>query len=59
MAAAMTLLKDNAKAWHINFRNYSIWGSSAGGVVMDQWSDNGPTGAKAHGFSQPAVVVAV
>jgi acetyl esterase/lipase len=58
MAAAMTMLKDNAKAWHINLRSYSIWGSSAGGVVMDLWAERGATGAKAHGFPQPAVVVA-
>jgi acetyl esterase/lipase len=58
MAAAMTMLRNNAQPWHINLRNYSIWGSSAGGVMMDQWAGNGPTGATAHGFPKPAVVVA-
>jgi acetyl esterase/lipase len=58
MAAAMTMLRGNAQAWHISLRNYSVWGSSAGGVIMSQWAEAGPTGAKAHGFPEPAVVVA-
>jgi acetyl esterase/lipase len=58
MAAAMTILKDNASAWHVSFDNYSVWGSSAGGQLMSAWGADGSTGAKAHGFPKPAVVVA-
>jgi acetyl esterase/lipase len=57
MAAAMQLLRDNARAWHISFGDYSVWGSSAGGVIMSAWASKGPAGAEAHGFPAPTVVV--
>jgi acetyl esterase/lipase len=57
MAAAMTMLKDNSDAWHISLKNYSVWGSSAGGQIMSAWASDGPNGAKANGFDQPAVVI--
>jgi acetyl esterase/lipase len=58
MAAAMAMLKTNADAWHISFANYCVWGSSAGGEIMNAWTSDSPLGAKAHGFDLPAVVVA-
>jgi acetyl esterase/lipase len=57
LAVAMTMLHDNADAWRISLDNYSTWGSSAGGELMNAWASDEPTGAKAHGFSPPAVVV--
>jgi acetyl esterase/lipase len=57
MAAAMQMLRDNTRAWHISLDHYSVWGSSAGGVIMSAWASNGPDGATAHGFHPPAVVV--
>jgi acetyl esterase/lipase len=54
MATAMKMLRDKARAWHISFANYSVWGSSAGGEVMTAWASKG---AKANGFGPPTVVV--
>jgi acetyl esterase/lipase len=57
LAVAMTMLRDNAAAWNISLDKYSTWGSSAGGEIMNAWAADAPTGAKAHGFDPPAVVI--
>jgi acetyl esterase/lipase len=57
MVAAMKLLKDNAGTWKINFDTYSVWGSSAGGMIVSQWAADGPNSAKANNFPEPATVV--
>jgi acetyl esterase/lipase len=57
MAALMKVLNDNAAAWKINLDNYSVWGSSAGGMVASQWAMSGPNSAKANNLSEPAIVV--
>ena len=58
MVAAMKLLRDNAGAWHVSLGGYSVWGSSAGGMIMSRWAAlDGPNSAKASGFAEPAVVV--
>jgi acetyl esterase/lipase len=57
MVAAMKLVKANAKAWNVSFDNYSVWGSSAGGMIMSAWAADGANSAKANGFAEPAMVV--
>jgi acetyl esterase/lipase len=58
MVAAMQLLKANATAWGISLRGYSVWGSSAGGMIVSRWAAlDGPNTAKASGFAEPALVV--
>jgi acetyl esterase/lipase len=58
MVAAMKLLRENAHGWRISFRNYSVWGSSAGGMIVSTWAAlNGPDSAAANGFAEPAVVM--
>jgi dienelactone hydrolase len=56
-AAMMALIRKNAKAWHVSFKNYSVWGSSAGGQLLSAWAASGPSDATSHGFPKPAVVV--
>jgi acetyl esterase/lipase len=55
MNRAMTMLRARATTGQLSLRNYSVWGSSAGGVVVTKWATNG---AKAHGFSPPAALMA-
>jgi acetyl esterase/lipase len=58
MVAAMKLLKANAAAWRISLHGYSVWGSSAGGMIVSRWAAlDGPNTAKASGLAEPAVVV--
>jgi acetyl esterase/lipase len=57
MAAAMRILRDNPDIFPVSLRNYSVWGSSAGGQVVSAWAGDGSNGANAHGFDQPAVVI--
>jgi acetyl esterase/lipase len=58
MVAAMNLLKANTAAWQLSFSGYSVWGSSAGGMIVSRWAAlDGPDTAKASGFAEPAVVV--
>jgi acetyl esterase/lipase len=58
MVAAMKVLKGNAGTWRVSLRDYSVWGSSAGGMIMSRWAAlDGPNSAKASGFAEPAVVV--
>jgi acetyl esterase/lipase len=58
MAAAMKLLKTHAGDWHVSFRNYSVWGRSAGGMIVSTWAAlDGPNSAGANCFGEPAVVV--
>jgi acetyl esterase/lipase len=57
MAAAMRMLHDNPNTFPVALKNYSVWGSSAGGQLMSAWAGDGANGAKAHGFDQPAVVI--
>jgi acetyl esterase/lipase len=56
-AAMMALIKKNAKAWHVSFKDYSVWGSSAGGQLLSGWAASGPSDATSHGFPKPAVVI--
>jgi acetyl esterase/lipase len=57
MAAAMRMLQDNPDTFPVSLKNYSVWGSSAGGQLMSAWAGDGANGAKARGFDQPAVVI--
>jgi acetyl esterase/lipase len=59
MDAAMSLLEDHADEWGVSLDDYSVWGSSAGGIVVSNWASNGPLGAEEHGFSPPSVVINV
>jgi acetyl esterase/lipase len=60
MVAAMQLIQKNADGWHISLKNYSVWGSSAGGMVVSAWAAvSGPDSATANGFSAPAMVAAL
>jgi acetyl esterase/lipase len=57
MAALMALLRENAEQWDLSLDGYSVWGSSAGGMVVSAWGSDGPMGAEAHGFEPPAVII--
>jgi acetyl esterase/lipase len=58
MVAAMKLLRKHADDWHISLDRYSVWGSSAGGMIVSTWAAlSGPDSASASGFREPAVVV--
>ncbi|MFF2842472.1 alpha/beta hydrolase [Paenarthrobacter sp. NPDC057981] len=54
---AMELIRDNETRWKVNLSNYSMWGSSAGGMLALQWASNLPVGAQPNGFPPPQATV--
>ena len=58
LAAAVTLLHQNADEWNIGLTDYSIWGSSAGAQLAMQWGSDNPHGAGSESLPDPAAIMA-
>ncbi len=59
VGAAISYLNENSDTIGITIKNYSVWGFSAGGLMVGEYSnpDNNETGYLKYGLPSPAVTV--